>query len=403
MALYAFDGTSNTWHTKTSDLKKNTNVVRFYQAYDKNCPPTIANKYVPGVGTRFGLLGKVIGGAFGVGELRRVHEAYDHVCERWQHGDRDIDIIGFSRGAATALDFCNLIKGRGIRAPDSETIVEPKPVIRFVGLWDVVAAFGLANLGLTDFNFGHHLSIPEGQVKYAFHALALDERRPSFLVTRLNGAYEVWFRGVHSDVGGGNRQIPRNNISLKWMLSKAKAAELPISDGDLAALAEDAPKPPVFDLLHRMAPIDVRTVSDVDRKHYTVEPMSGCRDVPVSCLVESELDERIAVLASELSLLPSELENRVIILANVARAKIQSVGLPFAEETQEAILALIHHRIRLVDNDGRLPEAKDNLIALIDKTVHFTLKHQFRIANEFFLTEALQALWPIYPFSGEDE
>ena len=36
MALYAFDGTSNKRRTKASELKKNTNVVRFYDAYDNN-------------------------------------------------------------------------------------------------------------------------------------------------------------------------------------------------------------------------------------------------------------------------------------------------------------------------------------------------------------------------------
>ena len=83
-------------------------------------------------------------------------------------------------------------------------MVEPNPKIRFLGVWDVVAAFGLANLGNTALNIGHHLSVPKSNLQYCFHALALDERRPSFSPTRLHGALEVWFRGVHSDVGGGN-------------------------------------------------------------------------------------------------------------------------------------------------------------------------------------------------------
>ena len=119
---------------------------------------------------------------------------------------------GFSRGAATTLDFCHCIQERGIRRPGSDDVVEPSPKIRFLGVWDVVAAFGLANLGNTELNIGHHLSLPKSNLQYCFHAMALDERRPSFLPTRLEGACEVWFRGVHSDVGGGNANRGLNDI-----------------------------------------------------------------------------------------------------------------------------------------------------------------------------------------------
>ena len=86
-------------------------------------------------------------------------------------------------------------------------------------------------------NIGHHLTLPKSNLKYCFHALAIDERRLSFLPTRLPGACEVWFRGVHSDIGGGNGNRGLNDISLNWMISKAKAAGLPITDADIAALA----------------------------------------------------------------------------------------------------------------------------------------------------------------------
>lgn len=111
-------------------------------------------------------------------------------------GDRIIDIVGFSRGAATTLDFCHLIQDRGIRQPGQDDVIEAQPQIRFVGVWDVVAAFGLGFLGHELLNFGHHLSLPKANVRHCFHALALDEQRLPFIPTRLDGAYEVWFRGV---------------------------------------------------------------------------------------------------------------------------------------------------------------------------------------------------------------
>ena len=234
MALYAFDGT---WNTRKDDEDhgiKNTNVVRFFDAYHNRSGKN--DLYVPGVGTRFKAIGAVLGGVFGLGELPRLNEAYDRLCENWAANDKVIDIVGFSRGAATTLDFCHLLLKRGIRRPGSDDVVEPNPAINFLGVWDVVAGFGLANLGALDLNIGHHLSLPKAQLKYCFHAMALDERRPSFLPTRLKGAYEVWFRGVHSDVGGGNTNRGLNDVALKWMMSKGLAAGLPITGADIDAL-----------------------------------------------------------------------------------------------------------------------------------------------------------------------
>src|SRR5882757_416660 len=98
MALYAFDGTWNAAKDGEDPLSKNTNVFRFHQAYRKHSNTN--DFYVPGVGTRFETIGKIFGGVFGLGELQRLNEAYDHLCDAWAHGDHKIDIIGFSRGAA---------------------------------------------------------------------------------------------------------------------------------------------------------------------------------------------------------------------------------------------------------------------------------------------------------------
>jgi len=235
MALYAFDGTWNTEKRTETKTDFNTNVVKFHACYQAGAKKP--QYYVAGVGTRWDWLGKVFGGAFGFGELPRLNEAYDALCQRWADAqtpeDRAIDIVGFSRGAATALDFCNIVQGRGVKKPGSDVVVEAAPKIRFLGLWDVVDSFGLALLGNQALNFFHHLDIPQTNIDYCFHAMALDERRPSFLNTRLRGAYEVWFRGVHSDIGGGNGNTGLSDIALRWMLEKAKAAGLPIDDATI--------------------------------------------------------------------------------------------------------------------------------------------------------------------------
>ena len=241
MALYAFDGT---WNEQHDNPLNNTNVVRFYDICKRNAPAKI-NYYAIGVGGKWSFIGKIAGGVFGAGWKDRVDHAYDYLCRSYVAGDREIDVVGFSRGSAIALDFANKIHRYGIVNPDKpKEVVDKNPVIRFLGLWDVVAAFGVANVGFffSKLNVGHQLELPEKGIDFCFHAMALDEQRPSFIVTRIRGAHEVWFRGVHSDVGGGNGNVGLNEVTFHWMLLKAKASGLTIFDADVATEAR-CPRP----------------------------------------------------------------------------------------------------------------------------------------------------------------
>lgn len=296
MALYAFDGT---WNQERSagEYGGNTNVVVFRDAYLATDKPF----YTKGVGTKLGWFGRVIGGAFGAGGFLRLKDAHNDLCRRWTAGDHDIDIIGFSRGAAIAVAFANRIRSRGIFTSEGKRVVS-KPPIRFLGLWDVVAAFGIPiNLGPIEFqsiNLGYKLTLPDN-VLHAFHALALDERREAFRPTRIKGAYEVWFRGVHSDIGGGNGNAGLNAIPLTWMLKKAKAVGLPIDEAKLrsaegARVATAAIRPAGFD--PRKDPWRKSLENDI--RHYTVEPRADCcPDLPR--LLESVDQETNAVSLSQ--------------------------------------------------------------------------------------------------------
>ena len=237
MALYAFDGTWNKPDIDSDDVDKNTNVynfLRFYASKDPDAQRQIED-YKTGVGTRFGEPGRIVGGFFGAGGRDRVKEMVDSFASNWQRNgpeDRTVDVIGFSRGAALALHFCNqLAKGVTIKG---EKI---NPPIRFLGLWDVVPSFGLPGILLReahDINLGWDLDVPSS-VENCFHAMALDERRGAFNVHRVDAEHddfpriqEWWFRGVHSDVGGGNGNVARGNIALRWMLQRAAASGAPI-------------------------------------------------------------------------------------------------------------------------------------------------------------------------------
>lgn len=397
MALFAFDGTWNKDKTNDDQGLTNTNVLRMYQAYDRNSPHPNFNFYLPGVGTRLKEIGKLFGGFFGMGELPRLNEAYDRLCTAWAAGDHTIDIIGFSRGAATTLDFCHVIQQRGIRQPASDVVAEPNPKIRFLGVWDVVAAFGLANLGNEALNIGHHLSLPRSHLQYCFHALALDERRPSFLPTRLRGADEVWFRGVHSDVGGGNTNAGLNDIALKWMMSKAKAAGLPITNDDIAALHPIPTTTPHPD--HKL-PLEIRPIAPVDRCHYTVSPMADWTTPPSTCPVETQADEQHAAElgATSLEVLPHDARIRLDALWETAEVVLQdreySVG-----EAKDALGILFESRVVLITNDEDLHKAGDSVVLLVNTMIDQAHRRGFHMLHEVDLREALFKLHPLFPFT----
>jgi len=271
VGLYAFDGT---WNENKPGDAKDTNVVKFLGAYKGN------NKwYVEGPGTRFGPIGKFFGGVFGSGGKDRVKEACKALQRNFAAGDEVIDIVGFSRGAALALDFANAVHSGGVSG-------KREPPIRFVGVWDVVPSFGLPG---NDVNLGYVLTLPPSVIK-CFHAMALDERRQNFKVQRVvttvsdagaeGRVYEVWFRGVHSDVGGGNGNNGLSSIALCWMLKRAMSCGLPLSTAELqkrqGQTNPDAPISRNFD----PAKDPYRPIPWTDVVHKSVAPRAGTHNPP---------------------------------------------------------------------------------------------------------------------------
>lgn len=239
MALYAFDGTWNEDDNLKELALTDTNVSRFLDCCDL---PASEEAYKKGVGTRFSLFGKALGGLAGTGGKKRIREMFKQLAENYRQGDEEIHLIGFSRGAALALHFANEIHDQGLVNQAGEHIEHPQ--IGFMGLWDTVGSFGIpfnAILPFQKWNVGYDLTVAPNVTK-CYHALSIHERRETFTVTRLNKNHrdprieERWFRGVHSDVGGGNENVRLSNISLKWMLQKAADFNLPINAKKLAAL-----------------------------------------------------------------------------------------------------------------------------------------------------------------------
>jgi hypothetical protein len=177
-------------------------------------------------------------------------------------------------------------------------VITTQPVIDFIALFDVVGSFGMpigfGPLKFQEWNIGYTLKLPTKiSISNCFHALALDERRRTFMVTRVPGAYEVWFAGVHSDVGGGNGNLGLSDIALQWMALKAQEAGLPgfSSERVLAATAAYNPaasvsRPPRYDLIHD----SWRPIREGDRIHHSVTlPRQGFNTPTGSIMVEPGL------------------------------------------------------------------------------------------------------------------
>jgi len=277
MALYVFDGTGNEDRDKTDS--KDSNACKFFRAYEdprneKTDNDSDLNKtgslYLKGIGTRAKtFLGRTLSEAFGIGGHQRVRQAMDRLEKNIDEGDEVIDIAGFSRGAALALSFANEIAKK---MKDRE--------VRFIGLFDVVGEFGLPGEHV---NAGHDLHMPPN-AHNVFHAMALDETRLLFPLTRLSGSapatgvvlQEVWFRGVHSDVGGGNDNATLNGIALNWLFQNAKRCNLNITESAVLANLASITKPAKLST----HPIDAevrRRIRDTDLLHSSVIIETGAR------------------------------------------------------------------------------------------------------------------------------
>lgn len=120
----------------------------------------------------------------------------------------------------------------------------PVDHIAFLGLWDTVAAYGLPidEMARGISRYLWPLELPDRQlhpaVRKACHALSLDDERTTFHPllwdesaetvatgprdTRSERISQVWFAGVHSNVGGGYPDDSLAHVSLTWILSEAR-------------------------------------------------------------------------------------------------------------------------------------------------------------------------------------
>ena len=286
------DGTNNEFG------ENNTNVVRLLSLALKHDERQIVF-YEPGLGT-FPAPGtwtpltrwitKTMGSAFGYGLSHNLAVCYDFLVENYAPGDR-IYLFGFSRGAYTAralaalVHVCGLMrtknrnlvpyviklfeseatkakkrndkaeKAQGKKLPLSlpvcsefKRVFSDSPPIHFVGVWDTVSSVGTI---FDPYHLPHTRWNPS--VKTVRHAISIDEKRKFFRAnlwsstTRDTDVKQVWFAGVHADIGGGYRESESGlaKITLEWMLEEAKAAHLLIDDTQLPTVFPTTPDSPL--------------------------------------------------------------------------------------------------------------------------------------------------------------
>lgn len=254
------DGTWNTPDQEDRGRPAPTNVFKLHNSVaEEGGGKEQRTYYHPGVGTEGGALRRLAGGAYGKGLSENVKSAYAWLAGQWESGD-EIYLFGFSRGAFTVRSLGGLISACGLSVADEHTgspaawwkemdrrfeayraregdSSEDVP-ITFIGVWDTVGALGIPNdlaiLNLLDdpAKWQFHDTTLGRSVECARHAVALDEQRASFTPTLWRPGYDgqdvkqLWFPGVHSDVGGGYADCGLSDIALDWMMTEAEGKGL---------------------------------------------------------------------------------------------------------------------------------------------------------------------------------
>lgn len=250
IAIFA-DGTWN-----SPEDGRPTNVLRMARAVK---PDVAGSKQIVfydwGVGTD---RKKLTGGLTGAGIDKNIMDCYRFLVHNYDAGDQ-LFFFGFSRGAYTVRSLAGFIRNCGLlrreharRIPEAFRLYrkrtrasgpnEPVPTrfrrdyavaditpIEFVGAWDTVGALGIPVPfwgTLNDRELLFHDTEPSKIVQHARHAVSIDENREDFAPVLWSAKpsvdiLQVWFAGVHSDIGGGYREHGLSDCAIQWMQSEA--------------------------------------------------------------------------------------------------------------------------------------------------------------------------------------
>src|SRR6185436_8765436 len=280
------DGTWNRPDQVSAGKACPTNVTKVALAIAPHDPSGVLQHvyYDRGVGT--GRWDRFRGGALGSGLSTNIRQAYRFLIRHYRPGD-EIILFGFSRGAHTVPSLAGLIRNCGIlrvehadrlgqgyalyRRRDEDS--NPRAIeaqlfrrsysyesqgyqvrIKCIAVWDTVGALGIP-VGILGQPTRQILHLQFHDVKLssfvdnAFQALAVDEHRLPFepcLWEQQSHSVgqkmeQVWFAGVHSNVGGGYPDSGLSDTALLWLLGRTKECGLEFDEAYLRANAVPNP------------------------------------------------------------------------------------------------------------------------------------------------------------------
>ena len=224
--IFCFDGTCNN-PEDSGDFFEDTsisNILKLHAFFGGKLSPLNGENektakqhsfYYSGVGTRGNWLQQKFNSMFAPADGDTADIIADAKKDLKEFGDNgeEIYIFGFSRGAAIARTFA----------------AEIEREVKFLGVFDTVAAtkgsldldpdtYPASGVIFKDCTMGAH-------IEEAVHLVSLDEKRLAFqpaLFNKDDRVTEVWFSGVHSDIGGGYWFDGLSDITLKFMIDRLK-------------------------------------------------------------------------------------------------------------------------------------------------------------------------------------
>jgi hypothetical protein len=228
--IFCFDGTCND-PADAGDFFEDasvSNIVKLHAFFGGKLSPLNGENaetpeqhsfYYSGVGTRGNWFKQTFNSVFAPadGDMGDILAEAKHDLKKHGGNEKEIYIFGFSRGAAIARMFAAQV--------GSEMHIK----VKFLGVFDTVAAtkgsldlnpntYPASGIIFEDGTMGAH-------IEEAAHLVSIDEKRIAFQPTLFNKdkrITEVWFAGVHSDIGGGYWFDGLSDITLKFMLDVVK-------------------------------------------------------------------------------------------------------------------------------------------------------------------------------------
>ncbi|MEB0090207.1 DUF2235 domain-containing protein [Pseudomonas sp. CCI4.2] len=297
-----------------------TNIARLYELYvlrpkAHETPQGLSVSvpiYVSGAGTTSGKhdsvwAGQVLGRgntgvlakvSEGVKKLRTVLETFQtNNCGCTVEG-LELDLFGFSRGAAAARHFANevlkqekgalgpLLKLQSIAWGSDFAWGSGSVRLKVIGLFDTVAAIGgFSDFGNTRDNCNRrvNLYLPPGSAQQVLHLVAGDEQRRNFALNSVTPGWpkEIVLPGAHSDIGGGYHL----NVREKVLLSRPRRSVVNLNTAfhETVAWRESQADLQTIDAREWLDPLDAEASLSIENDERL--PNAGSNTVGVKAVV----------------------------------------------------------------------------------------------------------------------